>query len=155
MNEDKIKRLIKILEESEIGEIELSSWGRKIRVSKGSLNSNGVADTDVVRAMSADKKPASSPIDIDTTSTEPPEDKNHIEIKSPMVGTFYAASASDADPYVNVGDRVKEGDVLCIVEAMKLMNEIESDYSGVIVKILVDNAKPVQYNEPLFLIDVG
>ncbi len=155
MNEDKIKRLIKILEESDIGEIELSSWGRKIRVSKGSLNSNGVADNDVVSVLSGHTEPTSPSIDTDTTSTESPVKKNHIEIKSPMVGTFYAASGSDADPYVKVGDRIKEGDVLCIVEAMKLMNEIESDYSGLIVKILVDNAKPVQYNEPLFLIDVG
>ena len=155
MNEDKIKRLIKILEESDIGEIELSSWGRKIRVSKGSLNSNGVADSDVVRVMSGDKEPISSSIDSDTTSAEPAVDENHIEIKSPMVGTFYVSSGPDADPYVKVGDRVEEGDVLCIVEAMKLMNEIESDYSGVIVKILLENAKPVQYNEPLFLIDIG
>ena len=155
MNEDKIKRLIKILEESDIGEIELSSWGRKIRVSKGSLNSNGVADSDVVRVMSGDKEPISSSIDSDTTSAEPAVDENHIEIKSPMVGTFYVSSGPDADPYVKVGDRVEEGDVLCIVEAMKLMNEIESDYSGVIVEILLENAKPVQYNEPLFLIDIG
>ncbi len=155
MNEDKIKRLIKILEESDIGEIELSSWGRKIRVSKGSLNSNGVADNDVVRVMSGDEEPTSSSIDSDTTSAEPTVNENHIEIKSPMVGTFYVASAADVDPYVKVGDEVKEGDVLCSVEAMKLMNEIESDYSGVIVKILLENAMPVQYNEPLFLIDIG
>ena len=72
-----------------------------------------------------------------------------------MVGTFYTASDPNAEPFVRVGDKVKEGDILCIVEAMKLMNEIESEYSGVIVKILVENTKPVQYNEPLFLIDAG
>ena len=155
MNEDKIKRLIKLLEESDIGEIELSSWGRKIRVSKGSLNSNGVADKDVIRVMSGHEEPASSSIDSGTASAEPPVNENHIEIKSPMVGTFYTASGPDADLYVKVGDRVKEGDVLCIIEAMKLMNEIESDYSGVILEILLENAKPVQYNEPLFLIDIG
>ena len=152
MNEDKIKRLIKLLEKSDIGEIELSSWGRKIRVSKGSLNSNGVADKDVISVMSGHEKPTSSSID---SAAEAPVNENHIEIKSPMVGTFYVASAADADPYVKVGDRVKEGDVLCIIEAMKLMNEIESDYSGVIVEILIENAKPVQYSEPLFLIDIG
>lgn len=154
MNEQKIKRLIKILEESDIGEIELSSWGRKIRVSKGSLNSNGVAD-DAVRVVSGNKGPASSSAAADTTSTEAPLNENHIVIKSPMVGTYYGASAPDADPYIKVGDKIKEGDVLCIVEAMKLMNEIESDHSGVIIEILVENSKPVQYNEPLFLIDVG
>ena len=155
MNEDKIKQLIKILEESDIGEIELSSWGRKIRVSKGSLNSNGVAGSDVVKVMSEHKESAPSSATAETTSTEQPVDENHIEIKSPMVGTFYTASDPKAEPFVKVGDSVKEGDVLCIVEAMKLMNEIESEYSGVIVKLLIENSKPVQYNEPLFLIDVG
>ena len=155
MNEDKIKQLIKILEESDIGEIEISSWGRKIRVSKGSLNSNGVADSNVVRVVSEDKGSSSATVATDRTSAEQPVDDNHIEIKSPMVGTYYAASDPNAEPFVKVGDSVKEGDVLCIVEAMKLMNEIESEYSGVIVKILIENSKPVQYNEPLFLIDVG
>lgn len=155
MNEDKIKQLIKILEESDIGEIELSSWGRKIRVSKGGLNSNGVADSNVVRVVSEDKGSTSPAVEADRTSAEQPVDDNHIEIKSPMVGTYYAASDPNAEPFIKVGDRVKEGDVLCIVEAMKLMNEIESEYSGVIVKILIENSKPVQYNEPLFLIDVG
>ncbi len=147
MNEDKIKRLIKILEESDIGEIELSSWGRKIRVSKGSLNSNGV------KVVSGQEEAAS--VSIDSTPDEQSANENHIQIKSPMVGTFYTASTPEAEPFVKVGDKVKEGDVLCIVEAMKLMNEIESEYSGVIIEILVDNSKPVQYNEPLFLIDVG
>ena len=153
MNEDKIKRLIKILEESDIGEIELSSWGRKIRVSKGSLNSNGVADSNVVKVVSGQEEAAS--VSIDSTHDEQSANENHIQIKSPMVGTFYTASTPEAEPFVKVGDKVKEGDVLCIVEAMKLMNEIESEYSGVIIEILVDNSKPVQYSEPLFLIDVG
>ena len=75
-----------------------------------------------------------------------------MEVKSPIVGTFYAAPAPDADPYVRVGDSISQGTVLCIVEAMKLMNEIESEYNGVIEKILVENATPVEYNQPLFLI---
>ncbi|GBD89327.1 biotin carboxyl carrier protein of acetyl-CoA carboxylase [bacterium BMS3Abin04] len=75
------------------------------------------------------------------------------EIRSPIVGTFYRAPAPDADTYVQVGDRLSEGSVLCIVEAMKLMNEIESDVSGKVVKILVENATPVEYNQPLFLIE--
>ena len=77
---------------------------------------------------------------------------NMHEVRSPIVGTFYRAPAPDADPYVQVGDIVSPGSVLCIVEAMKLMNEIESDISGKIVKILVENGKPVEYNQPLFLI---
>jgi len=75
------------------------------------------------------------------------------EISSPIVGTFYRAPAPDADPYVQVGDSVSSGTVLCVVEAMKLMNEIESDVSGKVVKILVDNGKPVEYNQPLFFIE--
>ena len=85
------------------------------------------------------------------------EDKadNLHEIKSPIVGTFYRAPAPDADPYAQVGDSVSQGGVLCIIEAMKLMNEIESDVSGKIVKILVENGKPVEYNQPLFLIQTS
>jgi acetyl-CoA carboxylase biotin carboxyl carrier protein len=80
---------------------------------------------------------------------------NLHEIRSPIVGTFYRAPAPDADAYVNIGDMVSSGTVLCIVEAMKLMNEIESDVSGKIVKILVENGKPVEYNQPLFLIEAA
>ena len=80
---------------------------------------------------------------------------NLHEIHSPIVGTFYRAPAPDADPYVQVGDSISSGSVLCIVEAMKLMNEIESDVNGKIVKILVENGKPVEYNQPLFLIQLS
>ncbi len=151
MNEDKIRRLIKILEESDIDEIEVGSWWKKIRVSKSSSNSNGTVDGPAVHAISDETESAPA----GSTPVEQPADENHVEVKSPMVGTYYASPAPEAEPFVKVGDRVKEGDVLCIVEAMKLMNEIESEHSGVILNILVDNAKPVQYNEPLFLIDVG
>ena len=77
------------------------------------------------------------------------------EVRSPIVGTFYRAPAPDADPYVQIGDSVSTGGVLCIIEAMKLMNEIESDVSGKMVKILVENGKPVEYNQPLFLIQTS
>jgi acetyl-CoA carboxylase biotin carboxyl carrier protein len=97
-----------------------------------------------------------------SVSVSKTEDKKSVdenaglhEIKSPIVGTFYRAPAPDADSYVQVGDIVSTGSVLCIVEAMKLMNEIESDASGKIVKILVENGKPVEYNQPLFLIQVS
>jgi acetyl-CoA carboxylase biotin carboxyl carrier protein len=84
------------------------------------------------------------------------EKKDNLhEIHSPIVGTFYRAPAPDADPYVQVGDSISSGSVLCIVEAMKLMNEIESDVNGKIVKILVENGKPVEYNQPLFLIQLS
>ena len=79
--------------------------------------------------------------------------KNLLEVKSPMVGTFYRSPSPEADVYVNVGSLVSPGSVLCIIEAMKLMNEIESEVSGKVVKILVENAQPVEYNQPLFLIE--
>ena len=80
---------------------------------------------------------------------------NALEICSPMVGTFYRAPSPDAEPYVREGDSIQPGKVLCIVEAMKLMNEIESEVSGKILKILVENAQPVEYNQPLFIVEKG
>ncbi len=81
------------------------------------------------------------------------EKENGVEIKSPMIGTFYRSPAPDKEPYIKVGDHVNEGDILCVIEAMKLFNEIESEVSGKIIKVLVDNSSPVEYDQPLFLID--
>ena len=83
----------------------------------------------------------------------PAENNNYVEIKSPMIGTFYGSSNPESEAFVKVGDTVKVGQTVCIVEAMKLFNEIESEYSGKVVKILVENASPVEYDQPLFLID--
>jgi len=85
--------------------------------------------------------------------TEKDKESNYVSIKSPMIGTFYRSSNPDADPFVNVGDRVSAGQTVCIVEAMKLFNEIESEHSGTIVKVLVEDASPVEYDQPLFLVD--
>jgi acetyl-CoA carboxylase biotin carboxyl carrier protein len=85
----------------------------------------------------------------------PTKSSNLVEFRSPMIGTFYRASGPEKPVYVNVGDTVKKGQVLCIVEAMKLFNEIESEYDGKIVKILVENAQPVEYDQPLFLIELN
>jgi len=82
-----------------------------------------------------------------------PENNNYVTIKSPMIGTFYRSSSPESDAFVNVGDSVSSGSVVCIIEAMKLFNEIESEVSGKIVKVLVDNASPVEYDQPLFLVD--
>ncbi|HEY8402081.1 MAG TPA: acetyl-CoA carboxylase biotin carboxyl carrier protein [Cytophagaceae bacterium] len=86
-------------------------------------------------------------------AAEPASGKNLITIKSPMIGTFYRSSSPDSPPFVNVGDEVKPGQTVCIIEAMKLFNEIESEVSGKVVKILVDNASPVEYDQPLFLVE--
>ena len=81
------------------------------------------------------------------------DSSNYVEIKSPMIGTFYRASNPESDAFANVGDQVEQGSIVCIIEAMKLFNEIESEVSGKIVKVLVDNASPVEYDQPLFLVD--
>jgi acetyl-CoA carboxylase biotin carboxyl carrier protein len=85
--------------------------------------------------------------------TEKSKESNYVPIKSPMIGTFYRSSNPDVDPFVNVGDRVSAGQTVCIVEAMKLFNEIESEHSGTVVKVLVEDASPVEYDQPLFLVD--
>lgn len=141
-----IEKLVKILENSLVAEIEITDLlGRKIKISKLRNNTNppslSVTTAPVVQETKIEKeKPAES--------TE-----NLVVIKSPIVGTFYISSAPDAPPYVNVGDIVKPGQVVCIVEAMKLMNEIESDVAGKIVKILAKNEDPIEYNQELFLVE--
>lgn len=155
MRPSKIRSLIKIVEESDINELEVSSWGRKVCIRKRITGGNG----------STPAKPAINPVpplpkidDTDLeltteTSKEPETRINLVEIKSPMVGTFYRSPAPEARPYVDVGQDIKPGQVLCIIEAMKLMNEIEAETSGKVVEIMVDNAKPVQFGQPLFLIE--
>lgn len=143
-----IKKLIRVVENSKITEFSFSQADLKIKISK---NSTGTQN--IVHSV---PQPAVSKSDIISSDLKQPEStttSNLHEIKSPIVGTFYRAPAPDADPYVQVGDSISPGTVLCIVEAMKLMNEIESDVSGKIVKILVENATPVEYNQPLFLIE--
>jgi acetyl-CoA carboxylase biotin carboxyl carrier protein len=152
-----VKKLIKIVEQSDISKISIQEGDVKIKISKNSDSQAQVAFTQ--------SAPAPAPVPVQNPqAAEPAADKqteketqksNLHEIRSPIVGTFYRAPAPDADPYVKVGDEVSPGTVLCIVEAMKLMNEIESDVSGKIVKILVENATPVEYNQPLFLIETS
>lgn len=149
-----IKKLIRVVEKSEITEFSVQEGELKIKISKNSTG--GVQHTistapPQVVSQPAEVKQETEPAESKTTDTE--ASQNLHEIKSPIVGTFYRAPAPDADPYVQVGDTVSAGTVLCIVEAMKLMNEIECDVSGKIVKILVENATPVEYNQPLFLIE--
>ncbi len=145
-----IKKLVKLIETSEVTDLEIEENGTRIRVAKKVR----VAQ---LPFQSAPVQMPSIQIQSESKETKPVAEKEESsaglhEIKSPIVGTFYRAPAPDADAYVQVGDMVSPGTVLCIVEAMKLMNEIESDVSGKIVKVLVENGKPVEYNQPLFLI---
>lgn len=156
MNEDEIRRLVKIVEDSNIGELEIRKWGRTIKISKTSPAASSQMgacgpQNNVVPSPSQDSQGAKS--QIESPAPEKTSGGPGIEIKSPMVGTFYRSPAPDASPYVDINQDVKKGQVLCIIEAMKLMNEIESDMAGKIVEILVENGQPVEYNQPLFRIE--
>lgn len=153
-----LKKITKILVESGVDEIEIEEEGLKVRIVKRSQNNV------LVNQPQPHNIQTSPPVvhekalqEVEQTQVKPlvkvEEEKKYHEIRSPIVGTFYRAPAPDADPYVEVGKYVSKGEVLCIIEAMKLMNEIEADVSGKIIKILVENAQPVEYNQLLFLIE--
>lgn len=156
-----VKKLVRLVEQSGINDLEIEEDNLRIKISKG--EKHVVTGTQITPGIHI---PAHTEIQTVTTVATPAanaeetqkpageKSSNLHEIKSPIVGTFYRAPAPDADAYVKVGDYVQPGTTLCIVEAMKLMNEIESDVAGKIVKILVDNGKPVEYNQPLFLIEL-
>ena len=154
MNTKQIQKLIELLNESNgISEIEYSRWGQKIRVSKNSNNgavtvAAPMAAADMATPVAAGTPPAAE------SNTAPIEDKsNGVKVASPMVGTFYRSPSPDTDSFVKVGDHVTVGQTLCIIEAMKIMNEIEAEISGVVTDILVEDAQPVEYNQPLFIIE--
>jgi acetyl-CoA carboxylase biotin carboxyl carrier protein len=154
-----VKKLVKLLSESEVDEIEIEEDGKLIRVAR---HARGGAQVHPVSFMgSTPAIPSNSPpfqVSPTTQSAGPaapgpqvPPPPAYHEIKSPIVGTFYRAPAPDAAPFVQVGSPIQPGTVLCIVEAMKLMNEIEADVTGKIAKILVENGQPVEYDQTLFL----
>jgi acetyl-CoA carboxylase biotin carboxyl carrier protein len=148
-----IKKLIKILETSTITDLEIEENDYRIKIAKKLRVSSSDNQPHIVHHVPP--SPDNLQIDVKAESKpgkdEEPDKTQHI-IRSPIVGTFYRAPAPDADSYIQVGDVVSPGSVLCIVEAMKLMNEIESDVSGKVIKILAENGKPVEFNQPLFLI---
>jgi len=143
----KLKKLIDLVEESGISELELTEGEEKVRISRA-MAPAAVPMTQYVSA------PAPAPVAaaVAAPAAAPVEVLDGQIVKSPMVGTFYRASSPDAKSFVDVGSSVSTGDTLCIIEAMKLLNEIESEYAGTIKKIFVENGQPVEYGEPLFLI---
>lgn len=150
----KVKKLIELLEESGIAELEIREGEESVRISRQSkLDATMMAMPPMQYAAPPPvSPPAAAP---ETTTVAPsaePEIAGHV-IKSPMVGTFYRSPSPGAKPFVEVGQSVKAGDTLCIVEAMKLLNQIESDKTGVIKSILVENEHPVEYGQPLFVIE--
>ena len=149
MWQDKLKEIIYILENSDVNEIDVSFWGRRFRVVKSA--GVNVVEKPGVDILSPDLVEAESSDELSLSQEVATKANNH-EVVSPMPGTFYSAPSPEADPFVKVGDNVKKGDTLCIVEAMKIMNEIESENSGTISEILINNGDPVEYNQPLFKI---
>jgi len=156
MRVSKIRKLIKLVEESDIGELEVGGWGQKVRITKKPKQTNNPSTDQSVTTIAVESK-SESTAKTQTVPTESPkikEETDHlVPIKSPMVGTFYRAPAPDAKPYVELNQQIAVGQVVCIIEAMKLMNEIECEVAGRVAKILVENAKPVEFGQTLFLID--
>ena len=154
MWQDKLKEIIYILENSDVNEIEVNFWGRKYRVSKQASvlvqESSGLASKEATQnAVQSNPNPPESE---NTLASDDNENFDGEDQLSPMPGTFYSAPTPEDEPFVSKGDVVKKGQVLCIIEAMKIMNEIESEFDGTIMKVNVNNGDPVEYNQPLFVI---
>jgi acetyl-CoA carboxylase biotin carboxyl carrier protein len=144
-----IKEILRILEEQDVTEFELEQDGTKLRICRGQRATSAghlVAPTSFVAPVAAPSPSPAAP-----AASEPAEGKDAV-VNSPIVGTFYRAADPNAAPFVNVGDRVRLGQVLCIIEAMKLMNEIEAEVAGEVMKVHPENGQPVQYGDPLFTI---
>jgi acetyl-CoA carboxylase biotin carboxyl carrier protein len=148
MWQDRLKEIIYLLENSDVNEIDVTFLGRRYRVVK---TAPVISQTSSAAPVHNTATPAGEPLATPESSAAPTTQT--VEVLSPMPGTFYRAPAPEADPFVKVGDTVKKGDTLCIIEAMKIMNEIEAETSGVIKKIIAEDAQPVEYNQVLFLIE--
>ena len=155
MNLSYIKKIIKLVENSAIDELELEEEGTKIKVARN--RNSGIYVQTANNAQMAPSPAVPSHIlqhgESNPASPGVQSESKYHEVRSPIVGTFYRAPSPDAEPYVEIGQTVQVGSVMCIVEAMKLMNEIESDCSGTVTKIIAENGKPVEYNQVLFLIE--
>jgi acetyl-CoA carboxylase biotin carboxyl carrier protein len=157
MNLEEIKDLIKLVSKSGLGKVEIEREGFRISI-KGSQSEPIMyqaaplvaAPVAAAPAPVAASAPSAAPASTEANNSD---DSKYITVKSPMIGTFYRTPGPDKDAFVNVGDTIQSGDKVCIIEAMKTFNEIEAEISGKIVKVLVDNASPVDYDQPLFLVD--
>jgi acetyl-CoA carboxylase biotin carboxyl carrier protein len=149
----KVKKLIELLDDSGIAEIEITEGEESVRISRYSAHAPA-APAQVVAAapVAAAPAPAAAPSAPAAAPVEAVEEDG-FEVTAPMVGTYYAASSPGAAPYIQVGDRINEGDTLCIIEAMKMMNQIEADVSGVVKSIRIQNGEPVEFGQVLFVID--
>lgn len=147
----KVKKLIELLEESGIAEIEINEGEESVRISRYSPNTAMPAPQHYAPVSAAPVPPAPTAADT-AAESEDPVISGHT-VNAPMVGTFYTAASPGAPQFAKVGDNVNEGDTICIIEAMKILNQIESDKTGVVKAILVENASPVEFGQPLFIIE--
>jgi len=147
----KVKKLIELLDESGIAEIEITEGEEAVRISRYPTGA-AYAQAPVMAPATPQAPAAAAPSAVAEPAAAAPEEEGYL-VSAPMVGTFYSSSSPGAAPYVKVGDRVSEGDTLCIIEAMKMMNQIEADVSGTIKSIRVQNGDPVEYGQTLFVID--
>ena len=156
----KVKKLIEMLEESNLNEIEIKEGEEAVKLVKSNpVSSNFISSTPAIISEPTQQSPItkpSAPLSEATVTQEISQTSDVLEsgnkMNSPMVGTFYSAPNPESEPFVKVGDQINEGDVLCIIEAMKMMNEVKSEFSGTVKQILVDNAEPVEFDQTLFVI---
>ena len=164
MNLEDIQELIKFVAKSGATEVDLEIDNIKISIKSPAKKRRGEVDVPTIihqaPAQIVTQAPVSVPADTPPIETAPEKEvgneednSNYVTIKSSMIGTFYRSSSPENPSFVNVGDTIKEGDTICIIEAMKLFNEIESEVSGTIIKVLVDDATPIEFDQPLFLVD--
>lgn len=160
MNLNEIQDLIKFVAKSGVTEVEIEQKDFKITIKSEKAKAEQIivqATAPVVAAPVAAAPVAAAPVAAAPVAAAPAaapsDDSKYITVKSPMIGTFYRSSGPDKEPFVAVGQSINKGDTVCIIEAMKLFNEIEAEISGKIVKVLVDDASPVEYDQPLFLVD--
>ena len=147
MWQDKIKEIIYLLDNSDVNEIDVTFWGKRFRVVKSAAIVNQAEASEKIKTVSVNS-PKTESQNVDTKSVS-----NGEKILSPMPGTFYSASSPEAEAFVKPGDIISKGDTLCIIEAMKIMNEIEAEKSGKITEVVAKNGEPVEFNQTLFLID--
>lgn len=163
MDIKEIQELIRFVSKSGVSEVEIEAKGFKLTIKTPPYKRNGNTEVQYVQTVEQPVQaaqpavvaaPVAAPQPTAPAATKAVEEpSSYEEIKSPMIGTFYRSSSPEKPPFVSVGEEVKKGDVLCIIEAMKLFNEIEAEVSGKVVKVLVDDSTPVEYDQPLFLIE--
>ena len=163
MNKKEIEELIKFVSKLQVNEVKIENKDFKITIVNSSrekevpfppgAHPHIVAHTMPAPASVQSAPAAAAPAPSPAIEKEVAEDAKYVSIKSPMIGTFYRAASPEKPNFINVGDKIEKGKVICVIEAMKLFNEIESEVSGTIIKVLVDNATPIEYDQPLFLID--